>query len=278
MSKSCVTSRRTEARGMAHFDLVIRGGSIVDGMGAAPFEADIGIAADRIAAGGKIFVYQSSVLMLGYAYGYFETKEIIEVGVDSRCVRPRGHARFRRHPHPLRRAGDLGEPARALVRARGDDSGHGQLRRGLRALPAGAARAAHPAHGRRGGHSPSGIGGWPAVELGIVSRVPGLHRCAPLRHGYLRLPAARAYSRLCHGPARRRPGAGDCDRSGAHDAHRARSDASGRDGLFDLAHVLPPLERRQIDPGLPGRRNGVAGACRGPARMRQRRDATHGLR
>jgi anion transporter len=33
------------------------------------------------AAGGKIFVYQSSVLMLGYAYGYFETKDLIKVGI-----------------------------------------------------------------------------------------------------------------------------------------------------------------------------------------------------
>jgi di/tricarboxylate transporter len=29
----------------------------------------------------KIFVYQSSVLMLGYAYGYFETKDLFKLGI-----------------------------------------------------------------------------------------------------------------------------------------------------------------------------------------------------
>jgi len=29
----------------------------------------------------KIFVYQSSVLMLGYAYGYFETKDLLKLGI-----------------------------------------------------------------------------------------------------------------------------------------------------------------------------------------------------
>lgn len=34
----------------------------------------------NFASGGKMFVYQSSVLMLGYAYGYFEAKDLIKVG------------------------------------------------------------------------------------------------------------------------------------------------------------------------------------------------------
>ncbi len=34
----------------------------------------------NFAAGGKMFVYQSSVLMLGYGYGYFEAKDLIKVG------------------------------------------------------------------------------------------------------------------------------------------------------------------------------------------------------
>jgi di/tricarboxylate transporter len=32
------------------------------------------------AAGGKLFVYQSSVLMLGYSYGYFQTRDLLRVG------------------------------------------------------------------------------------------------------------------------------------------------------------------------------------------------------
>ena len=32
------------------------------------------------AAGGKIFVYQSGVMVAGYAYGYFEAKDLLRVG------------------------------------------------------------------------------------------------------------------------------------------------------------------------------------------------------
>lgn len=35
----------------------------------------------NFASGGKIFVYQSAVLILGYSYGYFETKDLIRVGL-----------------------------------------------------------------------------------------------------------------------------------------------------------------------------------------------------
>ena len=38
----------------AEFDLVIRGGTVVDGTGRAPIEADVGIKGDRIAAIGTI--------------------------------------------------------------------------------------------------------------------------------------------------------------------------------------------------------------------------------
>ena len=38
----------------ADFDLVIRGGTVVDGTGRAPIEADVGIAGNRIAAIGSI--------------------------------------------------------------------------------------------------------------------------------------------------------------------------------------------------------------------------------
>jgi di/tricarboxylate transporter len=35
------------------------------------------------AAGGKIFVYQSGVLVVGYSYGYFTAKDVFRVGL---CV------------------------------------------------------------------------------------------------------------------------------------------------------------------------------------------------
>jgi di/tricarboxylate transporter len=33
------------------------------------------------AAGGKIFVYQSSVMVMGYSYGYFEARDLFRVGL-----------------------------------------------------------------------------------------------------------------------------------------------------------------------------------------------------
>jgi di/tricarboxylate transporter len=32
-------------------------------------------------SGGKIFVYQSGVLIIGYAYGYFRPKDILRLGL-----------------------------------------------------------------------------------------------------------------------------------------------------------------------------------------------------
>ena len=33
------------------------------------------------AAGGKIFAYQSAVLIVGYSYGYFDAKDLLKVGL-----------------------------------------------------------------------------------------------------------------------------------------------------------------------------------------------------
>jgi di/tricarboxylate transporter len=35
----------------------------------------------NFASGGKLFAYQSSVLMMGYSFGYFESKDLIKVGL-----------------------------------------------------------------------------------------------------------------------------------------------------------------------------------------------------
>ena len=35
----------------------------------------------NFASGGKMFVYQSAVLILGYSYGYFQGKDLIRVGL-----------------------------------------------------------------------------------------------------------------------------------------------------------------------------------------------------
>jgi hypothetical protein len=75
------------------FDLIVRGGTIADGKGAALFEADIGVRDGRIAEIGSL---------TGSA-----TEEIDARG---KLVAPR----LRRHPFPLRRPGAVG-PAHDVV-------------------------------------------------------------------------------------------------------------------------------------------------------------------
>lgn len=61
------------------YDLIIRGGTIYDGLGGAPFTGDIAISGDTIAAVGKV---------TGGARG-------------NRCQRPYRYPRLCRYPHPL---------------------------------------------------------------------------------------------------------------------------------------------------------------------------------
>ena len=114
---------------MAH-ELVIRGGTIVDGTGA-----------DRV-----------------------HRRRRGRRRADRRRRRPaRGRPRHRRRrrgrdaglgrrAHALRRPGHVGRPARPVVQQRRHHAGHGQLRRRLRAVPAGRAGDVDRADGRRRGH------------------------------------------------------------------------------------------------------------------------------
>ena len=133
------------------YDLVIRGGSVVDGTGGAPLRRP---------------TWRSRTALIA-AVG--EVAGARRRG--DRRPRPGGDAGLRRHPHPLRRPGDLGRAHAALVLARGDHGGDGQLRRRLRALPARRPRPAGPADGRRRGHPLPGADRGPAVELGELSRL-----------------------------------------------------------------------------------------------------------
>ena len=86
--------------------------------------------------------------------------------------RAAGHPGLRRHPHPLRRAGDLGRADDAVELARRDHGGHGQLRRRLRTGATRCAPAAHFAHGRGRGHSRRGARRGDRLVVGELRRVP----------------------------------------------------------------------------------------------------------
>jgi N-acyl-D-amino-acid deacylase len=93
-------------------DTVIRGATVVDGSGNAPFTGDVGIQGGRIAAvGGKLGAARREIDARGAA----------------------GHARLGRRAHPLRRPGHLGPLSFPFHPAWRDHGRHGQLRRGLRA-------------------------------------------------------------------------------------------------------------------------------------------------
>ena len=93
-------------------DIVIRGGTIIDGTGKAAFTGDVAIDGDRIAAvGGK------------------QGPGRREIDADG----PAGHARLGRRAHALRRPGDVGPAAGAVVLAWRHHGDVRQLRRRLRA-------------------------------------------------------------------------------------------------------------------------------------------------
>ena len=151
------------------YDLLIRGGTLVDGTGAPARRGDVGVRDGKIAAVGEVRGTAARTL-----------------DADG-CGR---RARLRRHPHPLRRAGVLGSHADDLAVARRDDRRDRQLRLRRRADAAGAPRA-HPAHAReRRGH--------------VDRRAPRRHR---RRVAVRDLPAVPRRDRAArHGDQRRRAG------------------------------------------------------------------------
>ena len=115
---------------------------------------------------------------------------------EDRRRRRLADARLRRHPHPLRRPGDLGRDLQPEHPPRRDDAGDGQLRRRLRAARARARGRPDRADGRRGGHPrrradrghPLALGELPAVH-GRAGRdaaqpgLPGAGAARPAAHG-----------------------------------------------------------------------------------------------
>ena len=201
---------------MAAFDLVIRDGTVIDGTGAAPINADIGIIGKRIAEVGKIA-----------ASGAEE--------IDARGKT--GDAWLRRYPHALRRAGGVGQPPRAVLLAWRHHCGVRQLRRRLRPLQAGRPREAGRTDGRRRRHSRCGDARGPAMGVGVLPAIPRRARTPPARHRRVRAAAARRGARVRHGRARHRPGERQPGRHRRHARDYPPGDA-GR--CVRVLHVTQP--------------------------------------
>ena len=129
-------------------DMIIRGGTVVDGTGAPGRIADVGISNGRIAAIGEIDEHGDA---------------------HDRRRRQGRRARLRRHPHALRRAGVLGHDAVAVAAARRDHGDRRQLRLHDRAART-RARRLPDAHARPGrGHAARRAGRGRAVGLAHAS-------------------------------------------------------------------------------------------------------------
>ena len=124
---------RAQQEKKAMHDLVIRGATVVDGLGHDPIRADVAVAKGRIAAIGD------------FGNGR---------GRDDRCRRPRVDAGHHRYTYPLRRASDLGPNAVAVALPRCHDRCDRELRVRHRAFASPSARPDHAQSRGRRRHGP----------------------------------------------------------------------------------------------------------------------------
>ena len=206
--------------------LIVRNGTIVDGLGGEPFVGDVAIADGVIAAVNRAD---------STAVGSVDGDAVREIDATGLLVTPG----LRRPAHPLRRSGHLVGPDVAVVGPRCDDRGDGQLRCRFRAVPRRGPRRPGGRDGRRRGHSRRRDGGRAALDLGDVPRVPGHSRLTAPRYRRSGISAAFTVAGLRDGPAR--CGAGARDRRGPRADAKAgdRGDRGGRAGVRVVAAGHP---------------------------------------
>ncbi len=234
-------------------DLVIRGGTVVDGTGAPARTADVAVDDGRISEVGDRSGAQPPATT---------------IDADGLLVTP-GWVDIHTHFDGQATWDDGAGPQRL---ARRDHGGHGQLRCRVRAGPTRSSRLAHRSDGRRRGHPRHRPGRGHDVELGELPRVP--RRARPPRAGPStsapRSPTARCAptSWVSAARATSRPIADDIAEMKAVVKAAIRAGALG---LLDLAHARPPRHRRRAGAGhLRGRGRAVRHRL-GPGRARHRR-------
>ena len=257
---SCDAETSSATRRSDVHDLVIRGGTVVDGLGSAPCTADVAVNDGRIAEIGRV---DGPARETVDADGLLVTRR-----ASSTCTRTTT-ARRRGTRSSDRRAGTASPPSSSATAV---SASRRCTRAASRAGRAHGGRRGHPRHRALGGHR---------LAVGVVPRVPRRARRATAhdRRRYARAP--RRGARVRDGRARRhrgrhprRPRGDGRDRARGHGRRRARH--------LDVAHPRPPHEPRRRGPGHLRRRGGAARARRRPARARRRRvrgrAARHGRR
>ncbi len=244
---------------MAH-DLVITGGTIVDGTGAPPFRGDVAIDGDRVAAVGEVDPRCTH---------------------DRRCGANRG-TRFRRWPHAPRRAARVGPDRLVVVLARRHVGRARQLRCDLRPVPPRRPAVPRRADGVGGGHPRRQHPRRPPVGLGDATA--STSRRSTRSHGASTSAAWSGTAQCGSGRWASGPRSRGCIRRRHRGDGRDRRRGHGRrrDGVLDLAHAAAPRSRWPAGSGNVGRTEGAprdrrraraarAGRVRGRAAARRAR-------
>jgi hypothetical protein len=214
-------------------DLVIRGGFLVDGTGRP------GRLADVVVNDGADHRRDRCRLGRGCRGG----------DPGRRRDRQARHARLGRHPHALRRAGVVGSVPHAVVVARGDHRGDGQLRRRVRTRGPRPSRVVDRADGGRRGHPGHGADRGHAWDWETFEEYLDALDASPVRHRHRRAGRARPGARVRDGRPRCRQRTGDRRRHRRDGRHRRAGPAGGSARVLHVAHADPPVEVRRVGAG-----------------------------
>ena len=211
-------------------DMVIRGGTIVDGSGDTPFAGDVAIDGDRITAVGVVTAPGRE-----------------EIDASGRLVTP-GFVDIHTHYDGQATWGPRAPPVE-LARRHVDR--HGQLWCRLRAGQTRPARLADRPDGRCRGHSRHRARRGHDVGLGELSRISRRARGAAADDRHRDAGAARRGARVRHGRARRGERGGDAGRRRGDGGDRRGRAHRRRARLHDEPHRPPPGDRRQTSSRAP---------------------------